>query len=147
MMFDHGKVVQTGDANTLKKRFPDAQVTDGKGKTILPGLIDAHGHVLDLGYESTQVALSDTTSLTQAQDAIRAYAQTNPEHAWIQGDGWSQVKWQLGRFPTAAELDAAISDKPALLWRVDGHAAWLNTKALQAAGIAADTRDPVGGRI
>ncbi len=147
MVFDLGKVMQTGDAKALKKRFPDAQVTDGKGKTVLPGLIDAHGHVLDLGYESTQVALSDTGSLSQAQGAIRAYAEANPQHAWVQGDGWNQVKWQLGRFPTALELDAAVNDRPALLWRVDGHAAWLNSKALQAAGITAETKDPVGGRV
>jgi predicted amidohydrolase YtcJ len=147
MVYNLGKVVGTGDAKSLRKRFPDAQVTDGKGKTVLPGLIDAHGHVLDLGFESTQVGLSDTTSLTQAQEAIRAFTQANPQHAWIQGDGWNQVKWQLGRFPTAAELDAAVSDKPALLWRVDGHAAWLNSRALQAAGITGDTKDPVGGRI
>jgi len=147
MLFNLGKVVQTGDAKSLEKRYPEAQITDGKGKTVLPGLIDAHGHVLDLGDESTQVALSDTTSLAQATNAIRAYAQANPQHAWVMGDGWNQVKWQLGRFPTAAELDAAVADRPALLWRVDGHAAWLNTRALQAAGITADTKDPQGGRI
>ncbi|HEX8956903.1 MAG TPA: amidohydrolase [Burkholderiaceae bacterium] len=147
MVLNLGKVVQTGNAKALKKRYPDAQVTDGRGKTVLPGLIDAHGHVLELGFESTQVALSDTASLAQAQDAIRAYAQANPQHAWIEGGGWNQVKWQLGRFPTAAELDAAIGDKPAMLWRVDGHAAWLNSKALQATGITAETKDPQGGRI
>ncbi|HEX7644067.1 MAG TPA: amidohydrolase [Burkholderiaceae bacterium] len=147
MVFNQGKVVQTGSAKAMRKRYPDAQVTDGQGKTVLPGLIDAHGHVLELGFESTQVALSDTASLVQAQDAIRAYAQANPQHAWIEGGGWNQVKWQLGRFPTAAELDAAIADRPAMLWRVDGHAAWLNSKALQAAGITAETKDPQGGRI
>ena len=147
IVFNLGKVMQTGDAKTLEKRFPDAQKTDGHGKTVLPGLIDAHGHVLDLGFESMQVDLTDTTSLAQTQDIIRAYAQGNPQHAWIQGGGWNQVKWQLGRFPTAAELDAATGDKPAMLWRIDGHAAWLNTRALQAAGITAETKDPQGGRI
>lgn len=147
MVFDLGKVVETGNAKDLHKRYPDAALINGHGKTVLPGLIDAHGHVLDLGFESTQIALSETQSLKQAQQKIGAYAKANPDRAWLQGDGWNQVTWQLGRFPTAAELDAAVADRPALLWRVDGHAAWLNSKALQLAGINADSKDPVGGRI
>jgi predicted amidohydrolase YtcJ len=147
LVFEDGKVVQTGDAASLRKRFPNAQVVDGGGKTLLPGLIDAHGHVIELGFVATQVFLYDTESLEQAQDRIRSYAKANPDRAWLLGGGWNQVTWKLGRFPTAGELDAAVSDRPAALSRVDGHAEWLNTKALQAAGITRDTQDPAGGRI
>ena len=147
MVFDLGKVLAIGDAAALRKRYPHSVIVDGHGKTMLPGLIDAHGHVLDLGMESTQVGLGDTDTLTQAQAKIRAYAKANPDHAWVLGDGWNQVKWKLGRFPSAAELDAAETDRPALLGRIDGHAAWLNTKALQLAGITKESKDPVGGRI
>ncbi len=147
LVFQEGKVVATGESASLRKRFPAAQVIDGHGNTLLPGLIDAHGHVLDLGFDSTQIALSDTQSLTEAQGRIRAYAKANPGRTWLLGDGWNQVKWKLGRFPLASELDAVVADRPVLLSRVDGHAEWLNSRALRAAGIGKDTQDPSGGRI
>ena len=147
LVFDLGKVVETGDAKALLREFPDAKVIDGGGKTLLPGLIDAHGHVIDLGFESTQIKLYDTESLAQAQAIVGAYAKANPDRAWLLGSGWNQVKWRIGRFPIASELDVVVPDRPVVLSRVDGHAEWLNSKALIAAGITRDTRDPVGGRI
>ncbi|WP_164093822.1 amidohydrolase family protein, partial [Stenotrophomonas maltophilia] len=74
--------------------------------------------------------LSATTSLDEALAKIKAYADANPTK-WIIGRGWNQETWKLGRFPTAAELDRAVSDRPAWLQRVDGHAAWANSRALQ----------------
>ncbi|UZN51960.1 amidohydrolase [Cupriavidus cauae] len=147
LVFDQGKVLETGDAAALRAKYPDAKRIDGQGKTLLPGLIDAHGHVFRLGFKTTEISLSGTRSLQEAQGQIRDYAQKNPQRQWLLGYGWNQVNWKLGRFPTAAELDAAVSDRPVRLVRVDGHAAWLNTKALQAAGITRDTKDPAGGRI
>ena len=90
---------------------------------MLPGLIDAHGHVLDLGYARNQVDLTGTQTLDEALAKIKAYAAAHPDAAWISGGGWNQEIWKLGRFPTAKELDAAISDRPVWLSRVDGHAA------------------------
>jgi predicted amidohydrolase YtcJ len=147
LVFDLGKVVETGDAAALRRRFPNAKVIDGGGKTLLPGLIDAHGHVIDLGIESTQIELYDTDSLAQAQAVIGAYAKANAQRGWLLGSGWNQVKWKIGRFPLASELDVVVADRPVVLSRVDGHAEWLNTKALMLAGITRDTRDPIGGRI
>src|SRR5882757_5088675 len=135
LVFNLGKVVATGNAAELRRRFPKAQVIDGQDKTLLPGLIDAHGHVLGLGFTNTQIALFDAESLAQAQDRIRAYAKANPDRAWLLGGGWNQVKWKLGRFPLQTELDAAVADRPAVLWRIDHHAEWLNSKSLAAAGI------------
>jgi predicted amidohydrolase YtcJ len=147
LVFDHGKVIETGDARTLHRKFPDAKPIDGRGKTLLPGLIDAHGHVLDLGLEGVRINLTGTANLKQAQDRIQAYAAAHPDRPWLLGEGWNQVPWNLGRFPTARELDLAAGDRPAVLGRIDGHAEWLNTKALVAAGIDRATLDPVGGRI
>ena len=152
LLFDRGKVVQTGDAAVLRKDFPGAQRVDGGGRTLLPGLIDAHGHVLGgqlsgLGYQSVRVMLGDTRSLSEALERIRAYLKEHPDRSWRIGSGWNQVNWKLGRFPLASELDAVVSDRPAVLERVDGHAVWLNTRALKAAGISRQTPDPVGGRI
>jgi predicted amidohydrolase YtcJ len=147
LVFDNGRVVATGNSQSLHKRFADAEVIDGQGKTLLPGMIDAHGHVSSLGYRSTNVSLEDTQNLQQALTQVSAYAKTHPNRAWLLGGGWNQVIWKLGRFPTAAELDTVVSDKPAVLSRIDGHAEWLNSKALQAAGITKDSKDPAGGRI
>ena len=147
MVFDHGKVVETGNAQELRKRYPAAHILDGQGACLLPGLIDAHGHVLDLGFETLQIQLWDTRTLEEALQRVRAYAAAHSGQGWLLGDGWNQVKWQLGRFPTAGDLDAAVSDRPVVLARVDGHAKWLNTRAMQAAGITRDTQDPPGGRI
>lgn len=147
LVFDGGKVLATGDAKALAQQYPQAQRVDGGGRTLLPGLIDAHGHVFRLGFKASEISLSGTKTLAEAQANIRAYAEKNPQRPWLLGYGWNQVNWKLGRFPTAAELDAAVSDRPVRLVRVDGHAAWLNTKALQLAGITKETKDPAGGRI
>jgi predicted amidohydrolase YtcJ len=147
LVFDEGKVLVVGDAVALQGHYPAAHVIDGLGKTLLPGLIDAHGHVLDMGFEGVQIQLFGTTSLHEAQGKILSFAKTHPDSPWLLGGGWNQVQWKIGRFPTAQELDAEVSDRPVVLDRVDGHAKWLNTKALQAAGITKDTPDPVGGRI
>jgi predicted amidohydrolase YtcJ len=147
LVFDEGKVLLVGDAGALQSQYPAAHVINGQGTTLLPGLIDAHGHVLDMGFEGVQIQLFGTTSLREAQGKILSFAKTHPDSPWLLGGGWNQVQWKIGRFPTAHELDAEVSDRPVVLDRVDGHAKWLNTKALQAAGITKDTPDPVGGRI
>ena len=120
---------------------------DGRGATMLPGLIDAHGHVMGLGFQQLTLDLSATSSLAEAQAAIKAYAAKYPDRRWIIGRGWNQEKWGLGRFPTAADLDAAVSDRPVWLERVDGHAGWANSKAMEIAGVTAASKSPPGGRI
>jgi predicted amidohydrolase YtcJ len=120
---------------------------DGQGKTMLPGLIDAHGHVMGLGLSALTLDLSATNSLAEAQAAIKAYAAKYPDRRWIVGRGWNQEKWGLGRFPTAADLDSVIGDRPVWLERVDGHAGWANSRAMAIAGVTATSKAPVGGRI
>ena len=145
LLYADGRVLAVGDAAALQRQYPAAHIIDGHGKTLLPGLIDAHGHIMDLGFEGVQIQLFGTLSLAAAQGKILAYAKAYPDRPWLLGGGWNQVQWKLGRFPTAQELDAEVADRPVVLDRVDGHAKWLNTKALQAAGITKDTPDPVGG--
>jgi predicted amidohydrolase YtcJ len=120
---------------------------DGRGQILMPGLIDAHGHVMGLGFQAMTLDLSGTRSLAEAQAAIRAYAAANPGLPWILGRGWNQEQWGLGRFPTAADLDSVVGDKPVWLERVDGHAGWANSRAMAAARITPSTRSPAGGRI
>ena len=141
-----GKVRQLLDRKDKRPERPDFK-EDGKGRTLIPGLIDAHGHVMGLGFQLMLLDLSGTNSLAEAQAAIRKYADENPEMPWIIGFGWNQEKWGLGRFPTAADLDAVVPGRAVWLERVDGHAGWANTAALNAAKITATTKAPEGGRI
>ena len=110
---------------------------DGRERVMIPGLIDAHVHVMGIGIGALTLDLSETNSLDEALAKIRNFAAENPDRPWILGRGWNQERWGLGRFPTAIELDRAVSDRPVYLQRVDGHAGWANTRALQAAGITA----------
>ncbi len=120
---------------------------DGKGRHLIPGLIDAHGHVMELGFSALRLDLADTATLADAQGRLAAHAAAHPTPPWIQGGGWNQERWGLGRFPTAADLDQVVRDRPVVLARVDGHALWANGAAMAAAGVTAATKDPPGGRI
>ena len=143
---DDGRIEQVFKRAEKRPGKSDFYV-DGKGRVLIPGLIDAHGHVMGLGFAALTLDLSGTRSLAEAQAKIAAYAAAHPDRPWIIGRGWNQELWGLGRFPTAAELDAVVSVRPVWLERVDGHAGWANARALAAAGVTAATKDPTGGRI
>lgn len=144
---DSGKLVAVGSAKAVAAKAKGFKRVDVQGKTVLPGLIDAHGHVFGLGEVATSADLYSPASLQAAQASIAKFAQANPQRKWVIGKGWNQEIWKLGRFPTVAELDAVVGDRPAAMERIDGHAMWVNSKALEAAGITRDTRDPEGGKI
>ena len=142
---DDGRIAQVIERGQARPRTDFRE--DGQGRVMIPGIIDAHGHVMGVGFGALTLDLSDTNSLEEALDKIRAFAAQNEARPWILGRGWNQEKWGLGRFPTAQELDRAVADRPVYLARVDGHAGWANTLAMQAANITATTRSPAGGRI
>ena len=141
-----GRVKQLLTRKDKRPERPDYKL-DGKGRTMIPGLIDAHGHVMGLGMGALQLDLSDTNSLQEAQAKLAAFARANPSPRWIIGRGWNQEKWALGRFPTAADIDAVVPDRPVWLERVDGHAGWANSLAMQEAGVTAASKSPAGGKI
>lgn len=140
------RVIHAGDKKPKPRKEYQYHI-DGKGRVMLPGMIDAHVHVMDIGFAALSLDLSDTTSLADALNRIAQFSAEHPDRPWIIGRGWNQEKWQLGRFPTAAELDAVTGGRPVWLQRVDGHAGWANSAALKAAGVTAATRDPAGGSI
>lgn len=144
---DLGRILAVGSERETAAASPKAEHIDAQGKTLLPGLIDAHGHVFELGEIASGVELYSSTSLNGAVRAVADFSRSHPKKAWIIGFGWNQEIWKLGRFPTAAELDAVVNDRPVLLHRVDGHAIWVNTKALEMAGVTRETQDPPGGKI
>ena len=123
---------------------PDS-VIDLQGGFIYPGFTDAHLHLAGLGKSLEQLNLVGTTSpeeiLTILDDDI-----SNSED-WITGRGWDQNDWEIKQFPDKNMLDAVVPDLPVFLRRIDGHAAWVNSKALDIAGITSESSDPKGGRI
>ena len=144
LVIKNGKVVKTGD-DTLKNTFPDATLIDAKGNTLLPGLIDAHGHVIGLGDNLSQLDVRGAKSVEEITAKLEQFAKN--KQGWLLGRGWNQELWSNTRFPTAKDLDKVVNDRPVVLSRVDSHAIWVNSKALELAGITAATQAPDGGEI
>lgn len=145
MIIEDGKIKKVGGQELSDGA--SGEIIDLAGKTVLPGLIDAHGHVMGLGFQELNVNVAGIESLEATLDTIKAYAEANPELDWIQGRGWNQTLWEENEFPTAEDLDRVVPDRPVYLSRVDGHAGWVNSKALELAQISKDTPDPQGGKI
>ena len=146
LVFDgSGKVVATGDETLLADIAEDDRV-DGGGRVVLPGLTDAHAHVYGQGFLDTSLNLTGVESVEAAVARIGEYASAR-RGGWVLGRGWNQVLWPVREFPSAADIDAVVADRPVWLRRIDGHAAWANSRTLEIAGIDADTPDPVGGKI
>ncbi|BBO26150.1 amidohydrolase [Alteromonas sp. I4] len=143
ILINHGKVISLDPSSVPNK----ATVINAQNAVMMPGLIDAHGHLLGLGGNLLEVDLRDSKSMSQAAQWVADYALAHMDQDWIKGRGWNQELWSDRAFPTAKALDKVIANKPVWLSRVDGHAAWVNTKALRLAGITRDTKDPAGGQI
>ena len=146
LISDDGKVLMTGD-EALLAEFPQAVRIDGNGRTLLPGLTDAHAHVYGLGFLARSLDLAGSPALHATVQKIAEYAESEPHLSWIQGRGWNQVLWPVKQIPSAADIDAVVRDRPVWLRRIDGHAGWANSAALDIAGIDDDTPDPIGGKI
>ncbi|WP_130618758.1 amidohydrolase [Dyella amyloliquefaciens] len=145
---DDGHLLAVGDTADLQKRYPDAAKVDAQGATVIPGLIDAHGHMLGLGMTHIQVDLVGASSKQEILDRLKAGAAKLPKGVWLIGRGWDQNRWAVKQFPSAADLDAAFPDRPVYLERVDGHAVWVNTAAMKHATKPLDGDwQPQGGRI
>ena len=150
---DAGAILAVGDAGALHARWPDATRLDLGSATVIPGLIDAHGHVAGLGLSRMRVELEGTRDKAEVLARLRAFADSLQPGDWLLGRGWDQNDWPEQVFPTAADLDAAFPDRPVWLERIDGHAGWANSAALRATGQDLDaggTRGdwhPAGGRI
>lgn len=140
------RIVAVGHDEVRELIGPATEVVDLKGKLLIPGFQDAHAHPVGGGMELGQCDLSGATTLDEYRRRIAAYARAHPDTEWITGGGWSMEAFP-GGLPTAAELDALVPDRPAYLVNRDHHGAWVNSRALQAAGIDARMPDPSDGRI
>ncbi|MFT3763388.1 MAG: amidohydrolase [Pseudoxanthomonas sp.] len=149
---ESGKLLAVGDSAELAKKFPQAKHVALPQATVIPGLIDAHGHVMGLGWALLQANLVDTRDKDEILARLREFEKTLAPGAWLIGSGWDQNDWPEKKFPTAADLDAAFPDRPVWLERIDGHAGWANSAALNLAAkkqpkLLSTDWQPDGGRI
>ena len=143
-----GRIVFVGSAReALALRGAQTKVVDAGGRTIIPGMTDAHAHLSGLGQGLRQVDLRGTTSYDSVIARVVARARTVPKGQWVIGRGWDQNDWGDGKLPVHTALSAAVPDHPVLLTRVDGHALLANAAAMRLAGVSAATTDPAGGRL
>lgn len=141
------RIVAVGPAASVMDRVRAREVVDLEGRTVLPGLIDAHAHLMSLGIARLTVNVVDTRSETEVLERVRARVAEVEPGTWVRGRGWDQNDWPSKRFPHHSLLDRVAPENPVYLTRIDGHAAWVNRAALELAGISAETEDPPGGRI
>jgi predicted amidohydrolase YtcJ len=141
-----GRILGVGD-DVSRYVAPSTRVIDAKGATIVPGLIDSHGHVRSLGDMLGSIDLRGVTSESEAVAKVREAAKRCKPGEWIRGTAWDQNLWAGRQFPDAVGISKAAPDNPVSLERVDGHAIWVNRKAMEIADINARTPDPQGGRI
>jgi hypothetical protein len=139
------KILAVGD-DLSAQRGPSTRVIDAHGAAVVPGLIDSHGHVAGLGALLESGDLRHVKNVQEIAKFVQNQALSRAKTEWITGRNWDQTNWG-GEFPTAADLDKVAPDQPVWLTRVDGHAGWANTKALQLAGVTGKTADPPGGKI
>ncbi len=127
-------------------RGPATRVVDLEGALVLPGFQDAHCHLGLSGFGTTLCDLEGSRGADEHLQRIAAYRAAHPDRDWVVGGGWSMSDFPGGT-PTAAALDAVVPDRPAVLTNRDYHGAWVNSRALELAGVTAATPDPAGGRI
>ncbi len=145
-----GIILAVGEQASLSDQYPDARQFDLKNQgVVVPGLIDAHGHLMNLGFSQITANLAGTTSKADILQRLQAKADELPAGSWLIGRGWDQNDWQdnAGLFPNAADLDAAFPRRPVWLTRIDGHAGWANTAAMQMVTAEKLRTNPDGGRI
>lgn len=149
MAFDAGgTILALGTRAEMLARYPQAKRLDAGSATVVPGLIDAHGHVADLGLAQLRANLVDSADKADVLQRLRTFAGGLQPGGWLLGHGWDQNDWPETAFPTAADLDAAFPDRPVWLSRIDGHAGWANSAAMRL--VVRDLRgnwQPDGGQI
>jgi predicted amidohydrolase YtcJ len=141
-----GKIVAVGTTADIRAKFSATEELDAEGKTIYPGLIDGHAHFFRYGLGLQSADLNGTASFKEVVQKVVDQQRAYPEADWIKGRGWDQNLWAVKEFPTKDTLDLLFPNTPIILTRIDGHAALVNQKALDLAGITPQTK-MVGGLV
>ncbi len=147
VVFEDDKVLKLYGKDEPLPKMETMVYIDGEGQTMLPGLIDAHGHVLSYGLSLMRAQLRGAESESEAVKRVKLFRDAQPELNWVQGRGWNQVLWPSKSFPSAKSLDKIFPDTPVWLIRIDGHAGWANSAAMTLSNINAQTQSPEGERL
>lgn len=143
-----GRIIAVGDNDEIRRvGGRSTELVDLHGKTVLPGFIDAHIHLLSYAYRAHHIDAGTCTSEDEVATLVRQRAIQTPLGQWILGGQWDKNTWPTQQFPTRTSLDAAAPGHPVALWSKDGHVLWVNSLALQRAGITANTPEPANGAI
>ncbi len=142
------KILATGSDKEIEAYAGlDTRKIDLEGKTVVPGLIDAHAHLTGYASSLDQLDLVGTSSAEDIAEMVKSKAAEVGRHNWVTGRGWDQNDWPVKVFPNHLVLDQAAPENPVVLTRIDGHASWANAKAMELAGVTRDTQAPPGGEI
>jgi predicted amidohydrolase YtcJ len=141
------RIVAIGETGELRAAFPHFSRVDLEGRTVLPAFTDSHIHLAGFGFSLRRLDLRACRSLRDAVGAVAAAARAAQPGAWITGGGWDKNLWPEGRFPRRGDLDPVCGGHPVALRSKDGHTLWVNSSALDLAGISRTTPDPDGGTI
>jgi len=142
-----GRIAGVGPDGAIRPHIgPRTRVVELRGETVTPGFQDAHVHPVEAGIDRSRCDLRESEGATADLDTIATYAERHPELPWIIGSGWSMADYENGT-PRRDALDRVVPDRPAFFPNRDGHGAWVNTRALELAGVTAETADPADGRI
>ena len=142
-----GRIVFAGSLAGAKHAAPGAKAIDLAGAAAYPGFVDSHAHLTEIGLREMTLNLEGAASIADLQSRLRAWATTTQPAGPILGRGWIETHWPEQRFPTRADIDAVVSDRPVYLTRADGHAGVANSAAIAFAGVTASTAAPAGGEI
>jgi predicted amidohydrolase YtcJ len=143
----NGRIVYVGSDNIPSGLIGrQTEVVDLRGRMVLPGFQDGHVHPISSGIELGECTLDDLTTSKALADSVRACARAQSDRPWVRGGGWQLPVFKDAN-PSKQLLDQAVPDRPAILYAADGHSAWVNSKALELAGITKQTPDPPNGRI
>jgi len=145
LLIRDGRIAAHGTLDGLRREAPDAHVLEFAGATILPGLTDAHIHITEWAVARRQADLASARTIAEAVGLAADFAQHHPD-GWLHGRGWNPHHWG-GAYPDRTALDAVFPDRPVAFQSHDMHSLWVNTRALEVAGIDASTANPEGGRI
>jgi predicted amidohydrolase YtcJ len=147
LVLSEGHIEFVGAEEEAKRRSPGARVIELAGGVVYPGFIDSHGHLWELGELLETADLKGGCSEKECAERMKESARRQSGAGWVIGSGWDQNLWAGKALPDAQTLDAVLPARPALARRVDGHALWVNTAAMRAAGISRATPEVSGGRI
>ena len=147
MMVRDGDILAVGDRSDLAGQYPEAMLFDLAGRTVIPGVIDSHVHVHELGFDRRKADLTGVETVEEIVERLTAFYPVPESGKWLTGQGWDEGVWASKGYPDRALLDEAFPDNPLRLESLHGFAGFYNGKALDLAGIDRNTADPEGGKI